>query len=275
MAGHMIYYNLEKIGLYDIYPVVHNTSLTKTSIKMDITDIEKVEEFVTRISPDFIINCIGVLVEKAKFYPSYAIYVNAFFPHKLKEFADNSGSKLIHLSTDCVFSGQKGIGYLDSDFCDADDIYGRSKALGEIKGERHLTIRTSIIGPELKQNGVGLFHWFMNQKGEVTGFTSALWGGVTTLELASYIIDKGLNEETQGLIQLTNGLSISKYSLLNLFQEVFKKEDVIIKPVDKNGVNKSLIASNKLEYSVPSYRKMIEELKEYMYNNKNRYSLYL
>ncbi|WP_373398913.1 sugar nucleotide-binding protein [Algoriphagus halophilus] len=117
-----------------------------------------------------------------------SIFINSYFPHWLVSEADKYGGQVIHISTDCVFSGKKG-GYIEADFRDADDIYGRGKALGELIGGRHLTLRTSIIGPELKSNGEGLFHWFMNQKGETNGYTKAIWGGVTTFELAKVIKD--------------------------------------------------------------------------------------
>src|SRR5690606_24943808 len=118
------------------------------------------------------------------------------------------GSKLIHISTDCVFSGNRGA-YTEDDFCDANDTYGRSKALGELNNDRDLTIRTSIIGPELKTNGEGLLHWFLNQSTPVNGFTEAYWGGVTTLELAK-AIKTALMSDLKGIVNLTNGESISK-----------------------------------------------------------------
>ena len=129
------------------------------------------------------------------------------------------GGMLIHISTDCVFSGNKG-NYIETDYRDARDIYGLSKALGEIDNENDLTIRTSIIGPELKTNGEGLFHWFLSQKGNVYGYTDAIWGGVTTLEFAK-AIDCAIEQRITGLINLTNKVPISKYELLKLSQKIF------------------------------------------------------
>ena len=140
----------------------------------------------------------------------------------MKRLADVVGAKLIHISTDCVFSGRQGM-YADNDFRDADDIYGRSKALGEIFSDKDLTIRTSIIGPELKRYGEGLFHWFMSQRERVNGYTKVFWSGVTTLELAK-AIEYSLDNDVTGLFQLSNGVRISKYDLLVLFNEIFKRK---------------------------------------------------
>ena len=191
----------------------------------------------------------------------------------LKKEADKIGAKLIHISTDCVFSGKKGR-YTEDDFRDADDVYGRSKALGEINNERDLTIRTSIIGPELKENGEGLFHWFMMQKGSVYGFKTAIWGGVTTLELAK-AIDVAIEEGKTGLIQLSNGVGISKYDLLCLFKEIWQKQDVEILPYDANGVDKSIARSARFDYEVPTYRRMLEDMRDWMLARQELYAQYL
>ena len=133
-----------------------------------------------------------------------------------------------------MFSGKKG-NYSETDFRDADGVHGRSKALGEIINDKDLTIRTSIIGPELKENGEGLFHWFMHQHGCANGFQTAIWGGVTTLELAK-AIDVAIDQGVTGLIQLSNGLGISKYDLLHLFSRIWHKQDVEILPFDGHGI---------------------------------------
>ena len=164
MAGHVVYYYLQSTGKYNITNVVFRIPLTADSIIVDVTDRNAVTKVIADVNPEIIINCVGVLVEGAKRYPDNAILINAYFPHLLKKLSDEIGAKLIHISTDCVFSGKKG-NYTEEDIPDAQDVYGRSKALGEIINDKDLTIRTSIIGPELKKNGEGLFHWFMMQQG--------------------------------------------------------------------------------------------------------------
>ena len=112
---------------------------------------------------------------------------NSLLPHHLQSISEEIGAKLIHISTDCVFSGKTG-SYTESSLRDADDVYGRTKALGEIISNQHLTIRTSIVGPELKINGEGLLHWFLTStEKELNGFSKVFWGGVTTVELAKAI----------------------------------------------------------------------------------------
>lgn len=273
MAGHIAYYHLQATGEYDITNVVYRTPLTEDSIIVDVTDCNAVANVVREVRPDIILNCIGVLIKGAMEHPDNAILINAYFPHLLKKMADEVGAKLIHVSTDCVFSGKKG-NYTENDLRDADDVYGRSKALGEIINDKDLTIRTSIIGPELKRNGEGLFHWFMNQHGEVNGFKTAIWGGVTTLELAK-AIHIAIENSVCGLVQLSNGKGISKYDLLKLFKEIWKKEDIEIYPYDANGVNKSIAKSERFEYIVPEYRQMLEEQAEWMSKHKELYSQYL
>ncbi len=272
MAGHVVYYYLRSTGKYNISNVVYRTPLTEDSIIVDVTNREAVTETVRKVRPEIILNCIGVLIKGSKEHPDNAILINAYFPHLLKKLSDEIGAKLIHISTDCVFSGNKG-NYTENDFRDADDVYGRSKALGEVVNEKDLTIRTSIIGPELKKNGEGLFHWFMNQHGQVNGFKTVIWGGVTTLELAK-AIDKAIEQQKTGLIQLSNGAEISKYDLLMLFKELWNKQDVEILPYDANRVNKSITKSDTFEYVVPDYYLMLQEQVAWMNAHKELYMQY-
>lgn len=272
MAGHIAYYYLQDTGRYEVVNAVYRTKLTEDSIVVDVTDKDAVTSLVRETRPDLIINCIGVLIKGSKDHPDNAVFINAYFPHLLKKLADEVGAKLIHISTDCVFSGKKG-NYNESDFRDADDIYGRSKALGEIQNDKDLTIRTSIIGPELKTNGEGLFHWFMHQTGKVNGFKTAIWGGVTTLELAK-AIDAAIVQQKTGLIQLSNGKGITKYDLLNLFKNIWHRDDIEILPFDGNGVDKSIAKSEKFFYEVPGYEEMLLEQYEWMRNHSNLYSQY-
>lgn len=273
MAGHIAYYYLQSTERYELINVVYRTKLIKDSIVVDVTDKNAVTKLVEEVRPDLIINCIGVLIKGSKEHPDNAIFINAYFPHLLKKLSDKIGAKLIHISTDCVFSGKRG-NYTESDFRDADDIYGRSKALGEIINDKDLTIRTSIIGPELKTTGEGLFHWFMHQTGQVNGFKTAIWGGVTTLELAK-AIDNAIVQQQTGLIQLSNGIGITKYDLLNLFKKIWHRSNVNILPYNGNGIDKSIAKSDKFAYEVPGYEVMLLEQYEWMRKNDKLYSQYL
>lgn len=272
MAGHIVYSYLRSTGKYNITNVVFRTPLNENSIVVDVTNRDAVAEIVHKEQPEVIINCIGVLIKGSKEHPDNAILINAYFPHLLKKLADEVDAKLVHISTDCVFSGKKG-GYTEEDFRDADDVYGRSKALGEVINDKDLTIRTSIIGPELKRNGEGLFHWFMNQHGQVNGFKTAIWGGVTTLELAK-AIDAALLQNKTGLLQLSNGVGISKYDLLGLFKEIWNRQDIDIMPYDGNGIDKSIAKSERFDYDVPSYKQMLIEQAAWMESHKSLYMQY-
>lgn len=257
MLGHMVYKYFEGLGTYELFNAVYRTPLNEKSIVCNVKDQLALVSLFEKTQPDVVINCVGALLKESRENPSSAIYLNALFPHILKDLCNKQQAKLIHVSTDCVFSGKKG-SYKEDDFRDADDVYGRSKALGEIFDEPHCTLRTSIIGPELKANGTGLFNWFMHQQGEVNGFTQAFWSGVTTLELAK-AIHKAIENNLEGLFHITNGQKISKYQMLLLFNQ-FKKEPLIIKPSNHYFADKSLAKSSKFNFEVPSYEEMISKI---------------
>ena len=260
MAGHMVYYYLKETERYKMHSLVFRSKLTDDSIVCDVRDQNTLRQVFQQVKPDVAVNCIGALIRESETKPDNAIYLNAYLPHYLKRLADEVGGKVIQISTDCVFSGKKG-NYAEDDFRDADDVYGRSKALGEIINNKDVTLRTSIIGPELKEDGEGLFHWFMGQKGTIKGYTNAIWGGITTLELAK-AIEKTIEYNLSGLFHVTNGEGISKYKLLVLFKRVFGKHDIEIVPYDNYFADKSLEKSLRFDYKVKSYKVMLEELRK-------------
>jgi len=270
MLGHIVYTYLNETKKYQIVDVSFSTKLNDNSFSLNVTDKCAVEAFIKEEKPDIVINCIGVLIKGSQNDPSNAIYINSFFPHQLSKLMRETGGKLIHISTDCVFSGKKG-NYIETDFRDADDTYGRSKALGEIINDQDLTLRTSIIGPEIKENGEGLFHWFMKQSGEINGYTKSFWGGVTTLELAK-AIDATIEQNTIGIVHITNGLSISKFELISIFKKIWKVEHITINPIEGKQVDKSLICTRKDFYhSVPTYKEMLKSLYIFMKAHHNLY----
>lgn len=257
MLGHMVYRYLDALNKYDLFNSVYRKPLNEKSLICNVKNQEDVENLFQKSQPDIVINCVGALVQESQSDPSSAIYLNALFPHLLKDLCNQYQAKLIHVSTDCVFSGKKG-SYSEDDFRDADDVYGRSKALGEIFDAPHCTLRTSIIGPELKSSGTGLLHWFLNQKAAVKGYTSAYWGGVTTLELAKNI-RKAIDNDLMGLYHVTNGDKISKYELLGKFNR-FREDKVQVHPYDAYVADKSLTKSSKFDFEVISYEAMLDEL---------------
>lgn len=271
MAGHMVYFYLRDARHYEMHNLVFRNKLTEDGIVCDVRDQSRLREIIHNIKPHVIINCVGALIRESRTNPENAIYLNACLPHYLKRLSDEVNGKLIHISTDCVFSGKKG-NYAEDDFRDADDVYGRSKALGEIINEKDCTLRTSIIGPELKENGEGLFHWFMHQNGTFKGYTNAVWGGVTTLELAK-AVERVIEDDLAGLFQVTNGLGISKFELLNLFLKTWGRHNLIIEPFENYFADKSLHKSQKYDFNVPGYEIMLKEMKDKM-KEINMYPFY-
>lgn len=274
MAGHIVSMYLSNMkDKYTVFNVCHKNKLNENSVLCDISDIDNVNEIIQSINPNVIINCVGVLNKVAYKDIKNTVYVNTFFPRFLARIGEMKNIKIIHLSTDCVFSGLKG-SYDEKSFKDEDGIYGLSKNLGEIEGKNGLTIRTSIIGPELK-NGSGLFNWFMNQKGTISGFSNVFWSGITTLEL-SKVIDKALDMNIEGIYNITPGYKISKYDLLNIIKDEFKKDDIIIEKNDTNVCDKSLTSLREdFYYKIPSYKTMIYEMRIWMEENKELYKIYM
>ncbi|MGJ7024622.1 sugar nucleotide-binding protein [Petrimonas sulfuriphila] len=274
MAGHVIYTVLNETKQYELLGTINSTKFKDENIHLDIYDIEKLNGIIDGFSPDVIINSVGVLIKGSKENPENAIYANAYFPNYLAKIAQKKKIKLIHISTDCVFSGSTGT-YTESSVKDATDVYGLSKNLGEIIDDNNLTIRTSIIGPELKSNGEGLFHWFMHQKEKIYGYKSNMWSGVTTLELAKFIqwmLSSKIN--LTRLIHLTNNCPISKFDLLTIVNENFEKKIKILDEKDFVS-NKSFISTRKdFDFPVKSYNEMIRDLKIFMLSHEDLYGNY-
>jgi len=271
MLGHQVVNYFLQFEDYDVVDIAFRSKLREETIISDVTDGTAFEKVVIELDPDFIVNCIGILIHGSNNVEN-AIYLNAYLPHQLKNISKNIGAKLIHISTDCVFSGDTG-GYIEADVKDGDGIYSQTKALGEIEDGANLTLRTSIIGPELKSNGVGLFHWFMNQQGDITGFTGAIWSGVTTIELAK-AVKWSIDNAITGLYHVTNNSSINKYELLKLFQK-YAKKDIDLKPIGGKNVDKSFIDTRLLiDYEIPSYDQMISDMVSLTANNRSLYSQY-
>jgi dTDP-4-dehydrorhamnose reductase len=272
MAGHVVYTYLSETGLFDLLGTVNNNSFKGNVIELDILDQKKLYRTIDLFNPDVIVNCIGLLINNSNKIPDKAIYINSYFPHYLARLSFEKGFKLIHLSTDCVFSGKTGK-YTENSFKDATDTYGLTKSLGEVLDSKNLTIRTSIIGPELKIGGEGLFHWFMNQRDYVNGYKSSIWSGVTTLELAEFIYWL-INHDLAGLFHLTNNERISKYELLKLISLVYKKE-ILIKDEKDYYSDKSLINSNPhVPFKVNTYEKMIVNQLNFMNIHNDYYKHY-
>lgn len=194
---------------------------------IDILSFDKLQNVLSEVRPAIVINCIGVVKQlKASEDPLFTIPINSLLPHKLAKLCEPIGARLIHFSTDCVFSGLKGM-YVESDFADADDLYGRSKLLGEVGGKNVITLRTSIIGHEL-EGSRSLVDWFLSQENKVNGFEGAIFSGLPTIEVAKVIHECVIpNPSLTGLYHLSVD-PISKFKLLNLIALQYGKAIDII-----------------------------------------------
>lgn len=190
-------------------------------VGLDARDFSKFRSFISELEPSLVVNCVGVTkhVEEGKDSKT-AIAVNSLFPHQLAEICSAISARLIHISTDCVFSGNRG-NYDESDEPDSIDLYGKSKALGEIFGENALTIRTSTIGPELESNN-GLLEWFLKQRDHCRGFSNAIFSGLPTVTLSEIIRDVIIPTPWLKGLYHVGGASITKFDLLNLIADVYR-----------------------------------------------------
>lgn len=273
MAGHIISIYLKEVG-HDVTAFSRRRFDYCNSIIGDVTNFPYLKNVIIEGNYDAVINAIGILNKDAEDNKSLAVLLNGYLPHYLSQITKDMKTKVIHMSTDCVFSGKTG-GYTETSLRDGDTFYDRSKALGELENSKDLTFRNSIIGPDLNEDGIGLFNWIMKQEGQINGFTKAIWTGVTTLTLAK-AMEKALEEDLTGLYNLVNKEYINKFDLLKLFNKYMKEDAITILPSDALVVDKSLINNrNDFEFVVPSYEQMIIEMKEWIEIHKDLYPHYL
>jgi dTDP-4-dehydrorhamnose reductase len=198
--------------------------------------------------------------------PNRAILINSWFPHLLESVFKDSKTKVIHLSTDCVFDGAKG-DYIETDYHTEKNFYGRSKSLGELNNEKDITFRMSIIGPEIKLNGTGLFNFiYNNPNNEIQGWDNAWWNGITTLQLAECIDQYIKNPTITGVYHLVNNnVKINKYELLSKINSIFNLNRAIVRTQGPKPVNKILINTRTdFQFNIENYDIQLNKLKEFM-----------
>lgn len=272
MAGHTISLYLKEKGHY-VFGFDKRPSDLIDSVAGDACDKDFVKRLVLSGNYDSVINCIGILNQSAEENKALASYLNSYFPHFLAEITKNTNTQVIHMSTDCVFSGKRG-GYTECDFKDGPTFYDRSKALGELNDDKNLTLRNSIIGPDINPQGIGLLNWFMQQEKEINGYTKAMWTGQTTLQLAK-TMEYAAIHRSHGLVNAVPNHSISKYDLCGLFNKYLRNGEVIINPVEGINADKSLKRTNfDFDYIIPDYETQIKELADWVYKHKELYPHY-
>lgn len=273
MAGHLISLYFKEQG-HEVIGFARSASkLLDSTILGDAADMELIKKTIDEGNYDAVINCIGLLNQFAENNKAMAVLLNGYLPHYLAEITKNTKTRVIHMSTDCVFAGNDGPYYEDS-LPNGATFYDRSKAMGEINNDKDLTFRNSIIGPDIKESGIGLFNWFMKQEGPIGGFTGAIWTGVTTYTLAK-AMEAALKENLTGLYNLVNNESINKFDLCSLFNQYFRKGEVEINPNDKLQLDKSLRRKRTdFSFTVPSYEQQIKEMREWVDTHKELYPHY-
>lgn len=272
MAGHIISLYFKERG-YDVTGFTRRHVPYCNNILGDATKPEDIKNAINANCFDVIINAIGILNQTAEENKANAVLLNGYLPHYIADTLRDQSVKLIHMSTDCVFAGNTGPYYEDS-FPDGKSFYDRTKAIGEINDSQNLTFRNSIVGPDPNEKGIGLFNWFMAQKGLVKGYTGAIWTGVTTLTLAK-AMEQAIKENLTGLYNLVNNESISKFKLLCLFNKYFRNGEVHIEPDDNLQLDKTLRNSrHDFSFIVPSYDVQIKEMAEWVNLHKSIYPHY-
>ncbi len=274
MLGHTLFAYLSTLEECDVYATARTVEgispwfpenlAQKVRTGVDADNFDTVVRALASIRPDIVINCIGLIKQVPMASdPLTAITVNSLLPHRISLICRTAGARLIHLSTDCVFNGEKGK-YTEMDPSRAEDLYGRTKFLGEVTYPHCITIRTSIIGHELKGFN-GLIEWFFLQEKSIKGFRKAIFSGFPTIELA-YIIGKFIipNDKLKGVYHVSSQ-PISKYELLNLVAERYHKE-IQIEPYDDFEIDRSLdstLFQRETQYSPPSWPELVDK----MYDN--------
>ena len=283
MLGHLLLRYLSTFPEYDVYATARNLAGLESIFPKDLlvrfrpdsvdaNYFDSVIRALASIQPDIVINCIGIIKQLPEASdPLTAITVNALLPHRISLISRTAGARVIHISTDCVFDGKRGM-YTENDQSNADDLYGRTKFLGEVSYPHCVTLRTSIIGHELK-GGYGLIEWFLSQTQKVRGFRNAIYSGFPTFELARIIRDYVLpNPEMNGVYHVSSE-SISKYDLLCLVAKRYGKKIEIV-PYDDFVQDRSLNSAYFREttgYQPPSWDKLVEIMHSDFMANRSFY----
>lgn len=258
MAGHMIVRYLRLKG-YDV------STAARTNADYHI-DVESMPGLTGLKNFDYVINCIGLLVQDSINRPDRAILINGWFPHAVEHALKDTKTKMIHLSTDCVFDGSRG-NYIETDFHTETNAYGRSKSMGEINNDKDITFRMSIIGPEIRSNGTSFLNWILTSKEtELPGWTNALWNGITTLQLAKSIEKYILDPRISGIYHLvSNENSINKCELLELIAKVYGLNKTVKHTQGPKSFNKILVDTRQeMDFNIPNYNTMLEEMRDFL-----------
>lgn len=272
MIGHMVFRVLSERQDWVVFGTTHTQTIRHPSMEkmlerifpgIDLLSSDSLTNLFFKAKPDVVVNCVGMtkhLPECAD--PLKALPINALLPHRLANLCRLTNARLIHISTDCVFSGNKG-GYTESDTPDATDVYGKSKELGEIRAKDVVTLRTSTIGPELNSKH-GLLEWFLCQDA-CKGYRKAIFSGLPSVELARVIRDTVIPDRSLGGLYQVGASPIDKNTLLHLIAKQYGKK-VSISPDDIVSIDRSLntkLFHSETGYLAPSWPSLIEMMHDF------------
>lgn len=263
MLGHLVGLYLVESG-HEVIGASRRGQRLFGSVRLDVLDDGSVRSLLSEGGFDIVLNCVAIISDHFSAPESLVMDVNARFPHRLAEFCENLPTRIVQISTDGVFAGDNAP-YDENAIPDVVPVYGRSKAEGELRDEKNLTIRSCPFGPDINSEGASLFNWFLRAEPPVEGWTQALFTGVTTLALARFV-EHAVKDELTGLVQFAPSMSISKASLLHLLDERFRVgRSADVHDVPGMMIDRSLVPSSSVSYATaPSYETMLDELKVWM-----------
>ena len=271
MAGHLIGLYLKEQG-HEVVGFSRRSVPFLECIEGDAQDRHLLGRIINEGDFDIVVNAVGVLNKAADDNP-VAVYLNGELPHVLADIVDGTRTRVFHMSTDCVFAGNTGP-YTEASIPDGKNDYDKTKAAGELNDGHNLTFRNSIVGPDINENGIGLFNWFMKQDGSIGGFTGAIWTGLTTLELAKAMEYEAMDKVT-GLVNMVPKGSINKYDLLQLFNKELRGGLVQINPDDTLQLDKTLVRTNFVPAYIPkSYPAQVHDMAEWIRLHRDLYPHY-
>jgi dTDP-4-dehydrorhamnose reductase len=272
MLGHIVVRHLFEETPHSVWATARNVSALDAYFypdlvsrfwnhNVDADDFDSIARAMTAIQPDVVINCIGIIKQlPISDDPLISITVNSQLPHRIAKISKLIGARMIHISTDCVFNGKKGM-YTENDIPTAEDFYGRTKLLGEVTYPHCVTLRTSIIGHELRSQ-YGLIEWFLGQSGKVKGYTKAIYSGFPTIVMAKIISNYVISNSSLSGLYHVSSEPISKFDLLRIVSEKYKK-DIEIEPFEELVVDRSMksdLFRSKTGFQPPSWDKLIDAM---------------
>lgn len=271
MVGHVISLYFKEKG-YEVATLTRSQKIFKDTILLDLKDELTLKTFLEQNDFDIIVNCSAILVHQSEESKNNAVFINSYIPHFLEAFYKDSATKIIQLSSDGVFNGDKSP-YEEDRKPDTTTFYGKTKILGELDNPKDLTIRATFFGPNFHNGNNSLFHWFMTQKGLVKGFEAVILNGVTSLEAAEFI-EYAIENELTGIKHLGTSNAYSKYELLQNIKKVFNKTEIQIIKDPEIQSDHTLVLSDYSGYSIKTLEEQLLRLHDWMENHPQIYTQY-